>query len=142
MRARRLSRRVEELEAFRGFLSAVGTEIRFAALPVEMLVRRHRSLSPWLAACDEKLSAGEPFPLAWQEAVALCPVPDGDKAFFREFGEGLGTSDVEGQMAHCRLCETRLEELLAAARDDKLKKSKLYLTLGICAGLAAGLVLL
>lgn len=60
----------------------------------------------------------------------------------REFGEGLGVSDVEGQIAHCTLYAEKLEFLLRQARTEQTQKSKLYVTLGISAGAVLGLLVM
>ena len=102
-RALRLAQRVEELERFRAFLQMLCTEIRFSAAPLASLIRQHAGESKWLQACAALLEQGTPFPQAWQRASQTAPVPKQDRMLLREFGEGLGVSDVEGQIA-CTLC--------------------------------------
>lgn len=59
----------------------------------------------------------------------------------QRFGEELGATDVEGQLASCRLYAERLGERLAAARRAAAEKGRLYVTLGAAGGLAAVLLL-
>ena len=141
-RALRLARRVEELERFRGVLQAIRTEIRFSAAPLETLIRRYADRSDWLASCAEALKHGVPFPEAWRQAVAAAAAARADKNLLLEFGEGLGATDIEGQTAHCALCAEKLEALLKEAYEEKAKKGKLYVTLGVSAGITLGLLLM
>ena len=141
-RALRLAQRVEELERFRTFLQMLCTEIRFSAAPLASLIRQHAGESKWLQACAALLEQGTPFPQAWQRASQTAPVPKQDRMLLREFGEGLGVSDVEGQIAHCTLYAGKLEFLLRQARTEQTQKSKLYVTLGISAGAVLGLLVM
>ncbi|HHV32107.1 MAG TPA: stage III sporulation protein AB [Clostridiales bacterium] len=145
MESRRLAVRVDQLEAFLRFLSRAQTEIRFAALPVEQIVQRHGGELQFLKRCASGCSGGMPFTVAWQDSVNAAAKEKsflpGDIDLLRSFGEGFGASDVEGQISHCELYTELIGERLKNARDEKEKKSKLYLTLGVFGGLVAALVL-
>lgn len=141
-RALRLARRVEELEKFRSFLQALCTEIRFSAAPLGTLIRRNAGNASWLQSCAASLDQGVPFPEAWKQAASSAAVARQDRMLLIEFGEGLGTSDIEGQTAHCALCAEKLDVLLTQACEDRAKKSRLYVTLGVSAGAVLGLLLM
>lgn len=145
MESHKLTRRVERLSAFVRFLSAAQTEIRFSALPVEQIVRRHGKELPFLAQCARLCGEGEDFGNAWAQAVDCDAAREGflkkDAELLKNFGAGFGASDTEGQLSHCGLYLTLFESSLRSARKDEERKSKLYLMLGICSGAVAALVL-
>ena len=137
-------RRVERLSAFVRFLSAAQTEIRFSALPVEQIVRRHSGELPFLERCARLCGEGTDFGNAWTEAVNCEALKEGflkkDAELLKNFGSGFGASDTEGQLSHCGLYSSLFESSLKVAKEDEEKKSKLYLVLGICCGAAAALM--
>ena len=65
-----------------------------------------------------------------------------DKALIAGFLNGLGSSDVEGQLAHCNLYQVRIENNLREAENRKNSLSRLYLSLGVLAGIAVAIVCL
>lgn len=65
-----------------------------------------------------------------------------DRALFRGFAQGLGSSGTASQLEHIDLYAAMLEPHLQEARSDREKKARLYVSLGLFAGIAACLVLL
>lgn len=53
-----------------------------------------------------------------------------------EFTDTLGHAYKDGQIASCRHCRTELEKLCTERKNNFSKKTRLTLTLGICAALA------
>jgi stage III sporulation protein AB len=145
MESHKLSKRVEQLEAFLRFLSAAQTEIRFAALPVEEIVQRHCGDVEFLKLCGEKCGDGTSFLTSWEDGVRSgskgCGFTESDLSLFYRFGEGFGASDTEGQLSHFNLYSELVGENLKIAREDKRQKSRLYQVLGVFSGLAAALLL-
>lgn len=145
MESHRLARRVDCLGAFVRFLSAAQTEIRFSALPVEQIVRRHGGELPFLAQCARRCGEGTDFGSAWEQAVDCEAQREGflkkDADLLKNFGSGFGASDTEGQLSHCGLYSTLFGSSLKSAKEDEERKSKLYLMLGVCSGVAAALML-
>ena len=95
----------------------MAAQIRYTAAPVGELLDRAAGAAEFtrltfLADCRQRLGRGE-----------------------------LGATDVEGQLASCRLYAERLGERLAAARRAAAEKGRLYVTLGAAGGLAAVLLL-
>ncbi len=146
-----LNRRASTLEKIQRLLSHIGSQIRYAAAPTgELLASSARmaefqSLS-FLREATAALARGADFHTAWREGVRRegrgCGLAAGDMELLLCFGEGLGRTDIEGQLANCRDFSERFGEKLAEARRDAASKNRLYLTLGITGGLAAALLLL
>ena len=97
---------------------------------------------PFLKAAAADLQIDGDFHTAWRQGVKEQGEASGLTAADREllvhFGDGLGRTDVEGQLTNCRLYAERLEE----ARRDAATKSRLYVTLGVTGGIGLALLLL
>lgn len=145
MESRKLAVRVEKLEAFLLFLSAAKTEIRYSAMPVDGIVKKHGAGLPFLSECARRCADGEDWVSAWSTAVEEKAGDEGfskkDAELLRGFGAGFGVSDTAGQMAHCSLYADLTAADLQGAKEERDKKSKLYLMLGVFAGLTAALLL-
>lgn len=145
MESHRLTDRVEQLEAFLRFLSAAQTEIRFAALPVEQIVQRHGREMEFLRICAANCRQGSHFSEVWNASVKSGTkgrgLIAGDIELLHSFGQGFGASDVDGQLSHCTLYSELISSNLKNAREEKIRKSRLYQVLGIFSGMAAALVL-
>ena len=149
MQYRKLDDRVRFWNAFVDFLRFAETSIRYIALPVQELLERYCRENGRLelaAVCRERLDHGELFPEAWanasKQSAKRCFLPAGDLQLLTDFGMGLGVTDVEGQVAHCRLYAASAEEIRQAAREEKRRKGKLSIMLGILLGLGIDLLLL
>lgn len=145
LESHKLTARVEQLEAFLRFLSLAQTEIRFAALPVEQIVQKHGRELEFLRLCAQNCGGGKAFSTVWEQSVTAGTGDGGllsqDIELLRGFGSGFGASDVDGQLSHCALYTELIGESLKSAREEKGKKSRLYQTLGVFAGITAALVL-
>ena len=140
----KLSLRVTELEKFLRFVSSARTEIRYTALPVEELIRRHGGELALWKPCMESLEQGKSFSEAWNDGVrnsGKMGLTGRDRELLENFGSGLGVTDIEGQLAHCGLYEELTKKGLEEAKEEKGKKARLYQMLGFSAGLAAALLL-
>ena len=145
MESRKLFVRVESLESFLRFLSAAKTEVRYSAVPVIQVIKKHNVGFEFMEECVSNCEKGDHFSAAWERSVACCAKEDGftacDIKLLLSFGEGFGASDTEGQLAHLELYTGLFGTNLKSARDDRNRKSKLYLMLGIFAGLSSALLL-
>lgn len=143
--SRKLSVRVESLESFLQFLSAAKTEVRYSAVPVVQVVERHGTELRFLRECVRRCNQGESFAAAWKHAALNCANDDGfdarDTELLFSFGEGFGASDTDGQISHMELFSGLFGANLKSAREDRNRKSKLYLMLGVFAGLFSALLL-
>ncbi|MFU0833309.1 MAG: Stage III sporulation protein AB [Oscillospiraceae bacterium] len=141
----KLSVRVDSLELFLRFLSAAKTEIRYSAVPVVQVIKRHSAGFQFLEECANNCEQGGSFADAWRYTVIHYAKNDGfaanDIKLLLSFGEGFGASDTDGQIAHLQLYSELFATSLKSARDERNRKSKLYLMLGIFAGLSSALLL-
>lgn len=138
--ARRLAVRRDFLSGTLGFLGSLSTALRYRGDDIFSLVN----------SCGELFhveeTASRPFEAAWRECVLAFPkkyrLTARDVSLLEELGSGLGTTDVEGQLAHVGYCRALLERQLGEAREDVARKSKLYKTLGLFIGVSAALMIL
>lgn len=145
VQSHRLSQRVVLLEETLRFLNAAQTEIRYSAADVAEIVQRHGSGLTFLRQCAAYCREGTDFHTAWEAGVCAGSKGTGlteqDRALLRDFGDGFGTSDVEGQLSHFRLYAELFGDRLERAREEKTSKGKLYLMLGSFSGIAMALFL-
>lgn len=145
MESRKLSIRVTQLEGFLAFVSSARTEIRYSALPVEQILEKHGRNLRFLELCGIYYSNGEEFSRAWnhglEKGTAGTGLREKELGFMRDFGQGFGATDLEGQLSHCQLYLDLIGGELTQAKEEKAQKSKLYFMLGIFGGLAAALLI-
>lgn len=145
MESHKLTVRVEKLEAFLRFLSAARTEIRYSAAPVVQILMQHGSEIGFLRQCSRFCSEGSGFVKAWENAVNSRAKLDGfsprDRELLLSFGAGFGASDTDGQISHLELYANLIGENLKTAKENQGRKSKLYLMLGVFAGLGTAILL-
>lgn len=65
-----------------------------------------------------------------------------DRSVMKRFSDGLGVSDIEGQISNCELYSGLIEERLRLSEEDELKKSRLYRVLGFSLGAILALLFL
>ena len=65
-----------------------------------------------------------------------------DRNFYINFLENLGNSSTEGQVKFCNGLISDVSRNLMEADKDRDTKSKLYTTLGVCAGISVSIILI
>ena len=133
-----LQERTACLDQFRRCLSRLLRELTFALRPLPDLVADLRAGGPvgdFFTACRE--SEEETWADRWQTALdsVVLPLGEEDRQILRETGEVLGRYDGESQRQALEALLGRLEENLAQAKADQERLFRVYLALGITAGL-------
>ena len=136
-----LAERVRFWERFLQFIRFAEDAFRYRNHTVMQVMETYPSDRAFRlpALCAAYCTAGADFPEAWAKAVLT--VPADDRVLLLDFGLQLGTTDLEGQLAHLALCRARAEEKRAEARVDQTQKSRLYPILGAAVGAGAALLL-
>lgn len=140
--------RASFFEQLVGFLTELQTQIRYSGEPLSTLLRgtAGKILEPLLTACAGAMEEGTPFFDAWQKGLLEIPKSMGltkeDLRLLTDFGQGLGTTDLEGQLSHCELYKAMFSSRLKQAREERTKKVKLYRMLGLFSGIAVSLLIL
>lgn len=147
LKSRSLSLRVKFLEEFLSFITYMETEIRYSSDSLYQIINRFSSTNEsslnFLSYCTEK---SHTFSDEWNESIKKISSEVGlketDIKLIKEFGAGLGISDIDGQIAHCEVNKTHLKSRLSDAIEERNKKGRLYRMLGICSGLTLALILI
>lgn len=133
----RLQRRVKALEEFRVLVRRFSQRIRYAAVPMtELFCEIDGETQP--NSGEEPREAFTKRLLSWGESAGLAV---DDRALLQGFSDGVGRSDVEGELRFCAQYEQAIEEQLLQAREQLKIKGRLSLTAGICGGITAVLLL-
>lgn len=139
-RAGALRRRVELLMDLLCLLQRLSVEIAYSARPLgEMLAagesRFCRKAMEW-----EGFAADPAGGLAWAGEQLLNHQKDRELLY--GFAQGLGASDSQGQQEHLRLYQALAGDRLREAQEAYGQKKRLYLALGLFAGLTVSIVIL
>lgn len=139
-----LRERTTCLGELRRCLARLTRELAFSLRPLPDLVADLRAGGPagdFFTACRE--SEAETWAHRWQTALEETdlPIREEDRQILRETGEVLGRYDGERQSQALEGLLARLEENLNQARADEDRLFRVYLALGITAGLFGCLLL-
>lgn len=146
-----LNLRAVSIEKMERLIEYISTQIRYTAAPVKEIISQVASDGefkelPFLQAAVVYIKKGECPSDAWSLAVqkegGMCGFTVPDRELLLHFGQGLGKSDIEGQLSHCESFHRLLEDRLQAARSDVSVKGKLYMTFGVAGGLSVALLML
>lgn len=140
--SQRILTRLKFFEKILSFTIMLSTQIRFSGDNLFVILERENEslLTPIFNECVNSKESKMSFANKWQKGVDKLPKSYGlnsdDKLLISEFGRGLGTTDIEGQLEHCALFLTRFEEKISEIKEDSKQKVKLYKTLGVFFGIA------
>lgn len=139
-----LSKRVSELEAFISALGFISTEIRFFATPADVILSKLSSQEIFsklkiFGFCGDFLSKTHEFKLSWEKALErskpYLSLNKDDLEAIQNFGTTFGTTDADGEIANCERYIHSLKQRLDSARNEKAKRSRMYLSLGLLTGI-------
>ena len=142
-----LKKRIEFLEYYISFINQVKELIRFSGAALEQIFEKVETgsiMRDIIKSTLLSLKCGKSFTHAWEQAVsAQNKILNGaDCTMLRDFGKGLGVTDIEGQLSHCSLSIEIAARRLENARNDYNAKAKLYRALGILGGATFALVII
>ena len=139
-KARELWQRERLLGQWQRLIESLITGVSFAARPLGDLIREDGS--PFCReAAASPLFSQNPQQALLQAGNRLLP-RQGDKALYQGFAQGLGASDAAGQLRHLELYASLVGQALLAVREERDKRSRLYICLGLFGGLTLCLLLL
>ncbi|HIR03856.1 MAG TPA: stage III sporulation protein AB [Candidatus Scatovicinus merdipullorum] len=148
--SQRLTARVSFFEGFLAFLVRLQTQIRFNADDLSRLLATDEAdgaVAVFLKECRQTAQTEDRNVMqVWPQAVDRIPKNTGltsdDRKLLKDFSAALGTTDIDGQVAHCELYKTLAGARLEQAREEKAKKGKLYRMLGVFSGVCVSLLIL
>ncbi len=144
------TKRVSLLNDIVFMLSVAETQLRYACIPVNDLLNifnennRLKSLI-FIKECRERVTSGEAFPPAWNESIQnqkeLCFLIRDVLPYLIQFGEDLGSTDLDGQLNCCEYYKQIFLKELAEREEQSKKHSKLFPVLGVMLGISAVIIL-
>lgn len=117
------------------------TEISYTARELGGFIAENKDLLFCGGAAAQPHFAQNPC-AALEKAGSSCFENAQDKKLFADFVRGLGASDTQGQLSHVSLYAQLLEEHLAEASQDQKMRSKLFVGLGLFAGITICVLLI
>ncbi len=141
--------RVKQLEAVCIMLAVVRTRLEYSCCPVDDLIdeldsRADLAVLKFIRPCANACRNSIDFPVAWRNALSDRNNTESLKSDEIEsliaFGEALGTTALEGQLAGCDLYKAVINESLISARYSMKKYSTLFPILGVLVGLAVSVI--
>ena len=149
MASHKLRMREIFMEHYIKFLSFLEAEIRYSAKPLPNILSKSLNdvvISPLLFECLTQMKQGVSLNTAWINSIYNIPpyygLNNDDIELLKSFVDRLGVDDIEGQISNCKLNIEFINEHLKNAREEKKKKSKLYLMLGVFGGVSLSLLLI
>ncbi len=131
-------------------LGIIKTQLRYVHLPLQSLMRlleENETLKSlgFVSGCVKNIENGKPFRLSWKESIRnekeLCSLIPESLPYLIQFGESLGTTDLEGQLSCCEYYEHIFSKLLEEKKEQSRKYTKLFPTLGIMLGVSAAILI-
>lgn len=142
----RLSTRTASLCRILESIRKIKMYISFGGYDVERVVSLGFEGATGFESFSDFSVADSTFCNMWNNCVDKIPsstaLSNDDRVLLKRFSEGLGVSDLDGQMANCELYIEIFSEKLKESKESENKKSRLYRVLGFSAGSAIALLLL
>lgn len=138
-----LSKRCNSLNSVSDMLREMEIYIRYNRLQLSEIFRKVGNEKCFFVTEQLISSAanGKCFRQEWNNCVlGLEYLKPDDKNVLYSLGDSIGKSDTEGQVAVIEAAQSRLSACIEDAEDARRRKGKLYRTLGILIGAAAGII--
>lgn len=139
-RARRLGRRADLLVELLRLMQFLRTEIQFSACTLAQLFAMGDD--PFSREAVKRPGFSQDPAAALTEAGDALLSRERDRALLRGFAQGLGASGTQGQLEHLELYMGLVRERLREAREEYAQKNRLYIALGLLAGVAVWVVII
>lgn len=120
-----LSTKVRQAKLIHSFFSEIKESIRFLGAETNEIVNS-------ILKKDEYKELGANFNTIFNEGKKVC-----NSAF-----ERIGKTDTVGQIEHLNAVLKKLELLIIKCEKEREEKAKLYLTLGLCTGVMATIIII
>ncbi len=127
-------------------VSRMKSLITFSGLDIQKVVADSFKNTCMSGLFTESKFDTDDFSLWWRGAVNSIDKSTGinkeDKELLRSLGDGLGVTDIAGQLAHLELYSQLFSQRLSSAKDSEKEKGRLYRVLGFSLGCAVTLVVM
>lgn len=125
----------------------LSVQIRYTNAEIGEILSRAAAKAEYKDLCfiEEciKLNENDNFHLLWREGVKKQPfLTEKDRELLNSLGESLGQTDTEGQLSFLEMYQELIKKRLDQAAKDYTDKGKMYRSVGLLCGLAAGIMIL
>jgi len=139
----RLKKREESLNELTRALQEMALLIRYRTLPVNELFTELSRYEFIRNVGEVSKTDGTDFRRGWVTATdQLAELENGERSIIKSVGLSLGTSDVEGQLSMLEVNAKLLEKYGNEAREQYMKKGKLYRSFGVLAGIFIAILII
>lgn len=148
LKSKSLNDKILRLELIRKMFNDTSTLMRYRALKLieiihELAKDKAYSVFDFLKNAENNYSTEIPFYSVWEDAIcADVTLSNEEKNLLDEFGSGLGTSDIDGQLAMIDIYKEKVCTLIESAKSEYEKKGKLYRSLGVLSGITLAVFLI
>lgn len=110
---------------------------------ISILRREELPSLEFIRDIPDEYSAGADFHHEWRRCLdAQKDIPAEEKAILLEFGELLGTTDVEGQLRGIEVQQELMHSLFERRTEEYGSKGRLYRSVGLLAGVTLGIMVI
>jgi stage III sporulation protein AB len=110
---------------------------------ITVLKRENYTALCFICRLSEEYSADSDFHSEWRELLLAEPcIPQEEKRILLDFGEVLGTSDIEGQLSDIAAQRSLMQECYERRAAEYHGKARLYRSVGVLAGVMAGIMVI
>lgn len=143
----KLKKRSDTIDKIIHMFEEMSVLIRFKALTVYELADELKQNSMFCSLDFLNLlsrSETQSFSYQFSDAVnrSQCCLNEDDKSLLKSFGNSLGNTDVDGQLSSILVFKSNFEEKGRQAKNEYLKKSRLYRSFGILGGMFISIIVI
>lgn len=143
----RLKERERVMSAALLFIKELAVRIRYTNAEIGEMLRTAADNEEYgrliFISCCTDIGEGGNFHGKWKEGVKSQPyLTARDRELLTALGERLGETDCDGQLSFLEMTEELIKGQREQAAADYTNKGKLYRSVGLLCGLAAGIMLL
>ena len=110
---------------------------------ISVLKRENFSALCYIYKLSEEYSGERDFHSEWRELLlSETHIPQEEKGILLDFGELLGTSDIEGQLNSIATQRSLMQECSQHRSEEYHSKARLYRSVGVLAGVMAGIIVI
>lgn len=125
------------MQLYESLIGSVSEQIRYTAAPIHEILHNMSNENEWLASLSvikDSTDWKDELLCFLQKDALLNGLREDDRILLNEWVDGLGKSDLQGQIDHCSRYRHKINNSATEAKQDAQIKGKLYTTLGITAG--------
>ncbi len=143
----KLSDRLTFIKKYMEFIMFVENEIKYNCSDISEILNKFYSngiFYYYICKCKEYVDSGYIFPDAWEKSFKGISkdigVLNDQELSIIDFGLGIGNSDTQSQVLHCKYYYETIKTYFNNLLEEKKVKSKLYTVLGTCFAAAIALL--